>query len=384
MIIKTTTFKEVCSKILSAIDNSEVSTLTETLELKTQGKKLYLNVTNKEYYASIIFNLDHEEEFHATVNAMLFLKLIAQTTAEFIELDLFDSYVGVKANGNYKIPLIFENDKLMELPVIKIDNVTTEMKIPGSTLDSIMRFNSKQLTRGTASKPIQKMYYVDQEGCITFTQGACVNSFTLEKPISVLLNQRLVQLFKLFKNNMVDFKLGYDAISGDILQTKVNFTTSDISLTAILSSDDTLLRSFPTMLIRKRATYSYPYSIVVNRDALAQAVNRLLLFSAGYGSKQNIKPYSKFSFDATSVSIWDSKEDNVEKINYANSTTLTDSYELLVDLEDFKMVLDGSVDEFVTIRFGDTDMKGKGIVIVKNNIANVIPQVVNKVISGTN
>ena len=35
MLIKTSFFKECCNKILNAIDNSELSTLNETLELKT-------------------------------------------------------------------------------------------------------------------------------------------------------------------------------------------------------------------------------------------------------------------------------------------------------------------------------------------------------------
>ena len=53
MIIKTEDFKDVCSTVLAATDGSELSTLTETLELKTQGSALYLNVTNKEYYVRV-------------------------------------------------------------------------------------------------------------------------------------------------------------------------------------------------------------------------------------------------------------------------------------------------------------------------------------------
>ena len=99
MVLRTESFKEVCSLILAATDSNEISTLTETLELVTEGRTLYLNVTNKEYYASVKFDLDHEEEFHATVNATLFLKLIAAVTTEAIELEMHDNYITVKANG---------------------------------------------------------------------------------------------------------------------------------------------------------------------------------------------------------------------------------------------------------------------------------------------
>ena len=218
-----------------------MSLLTESLELVTAGRTLYLNVTNKEYYASVKFELDHEEDFHAVVNATLFLKLIAAVTTEDIELIIHDTYITIKANGNYKLPLIFENDSMMDLPVIYIDNVTVDMNISGAILDSIMNYNSKELAIGSLAKPVQKMFYLDQEGCITFTTGACVNSFLLEKPVKVLLNSRLVKLFKLFKGGVVKFNLGYDAISDTIIQTKVSFTTDKIKLTAVTGCDDSLL-----------------------------------------------------------------------------------------------------------------------------------------------
>ena len=371
MILKTESFKEVCSLILAATDSNEISTLTETLELVTEGRTLYLNVTNKEYYASVKFDLDHEEEFHATVNATLFLKLIAAVTSEAIELEMHDNYITVKANGNYKIPLIFENDKLMELPLITIENKTVEMNVAGSILQSILNYNSKELAIGSLAKPVQKMFYVDQEGCITFTTGACVNSFSLEKPIRILLNSRLVKLFKLFKDDMVKFTLGYDPISETIIQTKVSFATSKIKLTAVTGCDDSLLNQVPVGAIRNRANKAYPHSIVLSKDALVEAVNRLLLFSAGYGSKENVKPYSLFAFSEDKVTIYDSNKENIEVLKYANNTVVTTPYEMTIDLIDFKKVLDGCTEQFVTVNFGD----GKACVIVRNAIKNVLPEV---------
>lgn len=374
MILRTEGFKEVCSLILAATDGNEISTLTETLELVTEDKTLYLNVTNKEYYASVKFELDHEEEFHATVNATLFLKLIAAVTTETIELVCHDTYITIKANGNYKIPLIFENDKLMELPLISIENKTVEMNIAGAVLESILNYNTKELAVGSLAKPVQKMFYVDQQGCITFTSGACVNSFSLEKPIRVLLNSRLVKLFKLFKNSMVKFALGYDPISDTIIQTKVSFATDKIKLTAITSCDDSLLNQVPVAAIRNRATKNYPHSVVLSKDALVDAVNRLLLFSAGYGSKENVKPYSLFEFTEDKVTIYDNNKENTEVLTYSNNTVLSQPYTMSLDLIDFKKVLDGCTEQYVTLNFGD----GKACVVVRNAIRNVLPEVRSK------
>ena len=236
MILRIDALKEICSKILTAVDDSELSLVTETLQLKTVGNELRLAVTNKEYYAEVKMELTGDvEDFHATVNAKLFLKLISQITTETISFTLADNSLVIKGNGTYKLPLIFEGDALLELPKIEIGNPTVNMNIDSSVLLSILQYNSKEISKGSVVKPVQKLYYVDDKGAITFTTGACVNNFTLEKPVSILLNNRLVKLFKLFNNGNVNFTLGFDALSDDIIQTKVKFENKDISITAILS-----------------------------------------------------------------------------------------------------------------------------------------------------
>lgn len=374
MIIQSKKFQEICKTVLSAIDNSELSTLTETLELKTEGNILWLSTTNKEYYCSIKFDLDHEEEFRASVNATLFLKLIAAITSETIELTISDRVLNVKANGNYKIPLIFEDENLMEIPEIKIENKTVEMNIPAATLQSITNYNAKQLSLGSVAKPVQKMFYIDNEGCITFTTGACVNNFMLEKPVKVLLNERIVKLFKLFKDELIQFSLGYDALSETITQTKVSFETPTIKLTAITGCDDALLSQVPVTAIRGRANKEYPNKVVLNTNALIEALNRLLLFSAGYGDKTNLKPYSMFNFIEDKVIVYDTKKENTETLTYQNGTTLSEPYSITLDVNELKKLLEGCTEQYITLNFGDH----KACVLTRNAIKNVMPEVIVK------
>ena len=371
MIIKSQKFQEICSTILAATDSAEISTLTETLELKVENKVLYLNVTNGEYYASVKFDLESDEQFHAAVNANLFLKLIAAVTTEDIELQAMSNYVLVKANGTYKIPMIFEGDKLLSLPKIEVKNPTVSMKVSGSVLESILNYNSKELLRGTISRPVQKMFYVDETGCITFTTGACVNNFSLEKPVKVLFNNRLVKLFKLFKNDMVDFTLGYDSISEELVQTKVEFKTSKITLTAVTGCNDELLNSVPVAAIRGRATATYANNVVLNKEELLASINRLLLFSAGYGSVKNLKPYSLFECKDDTMTIYDSNKENKEVIKFKNATKVDSEYSMTLDLSDLKLILDTITDEYVTLSFGNH----QAVVLKRTNISNVVPEV---------
>ena len=376
MVINTAEFKKVCATILAATDGSELSTLTETLELKTVHNVLYLSTTNKEYYVRVSFPLDHEEAFHAAVNANLFLKLIAAITSDTIELTIQGTVLHIKANGNYKLPIITENDTVLEVPVINIENKTLEMTVSSSVLDSIVTHNSKQLAIGSVAKPVQKMFYIDHQGCLTFTTGACVNTFELEKPFALLLNSRLVNLFKLFKNAVVKFSLGYDPISETIIQTKVSFETDTITLTAITGCDDTLLSQVPVEAIRARANKAYDNVVVLNVTAVTEAINRLLLFSAGYGSKENLKPYSVFEFGADKVVIYDTKKENTEVLAYQNGTRFTGDYLMTLDLIDFKKVLDSCTEQYVTLIFGDH----KACVVARGAIKNVLPEVITKAV----
>ena len=369
MILRIEDLKDVCNKILSAVDSSELSVLTETLELKTKNNILYMSVTNKEYYVQVKLILNENINFHATVNANLFLKLISQTTTETVEILIDKNILVIKGNGVYKLPLIYDDTKLLELPEIKINNVTSEFDIEGDVLVSILTYNSKEIAKGNIVRPVQKLYYVDENGAITFTTGACVNNFKLEKPIKILLNQKVVKLFKLFKNDNVHFKLGMDKISEEIIQTKVMFENDIVSITAILPNDNGLLSSVPVAAIRDRTTTIYPYSVNINKDEFIQAINRLLLF---INSKDFIRTFGSFEFHNEYVILKDSNGINNEKLYY--STPITNcNYVNSIDLLDLKITLENCSEKYLTLNFGDN----QAIVIARGNVYNVIPEVVN-------
>lgn len=371
MILRIEEMQSACSKILAAVDSNNLSILTETLQIKTEGRSLYISVTNREYFAKVRIEIDSDIDFHATVNANLFLKLVSQITTDTIEMNVVDNSLVLKGNGTYKLPLIFDGESLLELPEITISNPTVNFVINSETLLSILQYNSKEITKGSISKPIQKLYYMDEEGAVTFTTGACVNSFTLEKPVKVLLNDRLVKLFKLFKGESVQFTLGYDAITDEIIQTKVKFESGDVTITAILSCDDSMLRQFPVNAVRGRANSEYPYSINMNRENLIQTINRLMLFTTSSNGKEIVKPNSTFEFKKDSVVIYDVKKENKEEIYYTNtSCNIEDVYSAIFDLNDLRSTLETCSEQYVTLNFGD----GQAAVLVRGNIKNVIPE----------
>ena len=364
MILNSKDFISACQSILFAIDSKNVSLLTETLELSANGTVLNLNVTNKEYYVTVHFDLNEETNFKAAVDAKLFLSLISKITSDTIEITVEENFIKIKGNGDYKLPMIYNNGELMSLPTIDIQNVTNDMNIDSQILQSILVYNSKELQRGIAAKPVQKYYYVDEHGAITFTSGACVNNFTLEKPIKILLSDKVVKLFKLFKDDVaVKFEIGQDQVTEDMIQTKVRFSTDKVVLTAKLS-DSSLVSSVPVSAIRGMATKDYTYSAVVNKTALLQALGRLMLFNNGS------KNYGKFEFTKDNVTISDWSSDNKEVVQFSNEVANLESYTALLNTDNLSLIINGCDEDYITICFGD----GRAFCCVQPTVTDIIPE----------
>ena len=374
MIIRTELIKETCGKILTAVDDSTPSMVTDFIELTANGDTLSLAVTNNEYFVEVQIPLGETvSPLHATVNAKLFLKLVSQITSDTIGFSINENTLVVNGNGTYKLPLAYDqvSGEVLNLPRINIENVTNDMNVDGAVLVSILQYNSKEIGKTSVVRPVQKYYYVDDKGCITFTSGACVNSFTLDSPIKVLFSNKLVKLFKLFKDKTVHMSLGYDAISNDIVQAKIKFECDDIVITSKLNNEDTLLNAVPVTAIRNRANTVHPYSVTLSKDALVETINRLLLFTAE-GNKDGSKFYSTFEFNTDYVTVYDYGKKNSEIIYYNNEdSNVTSAYTAILDLTDIKLVIDTCSEPYVTINFGDS----QAIVIPRQSVRNVIPEI---------
>lgn len=372
MIIKTKDFQEAANKILLAADNNAAN-----LELIAKDTVLYLNVTNREYYVSIKFTLDAPADFHAVVDASLFLSLISGITADTFDITVNANHIVVKAGkSNYKLAMIFENEQLMQLPRIDIHNKTVEMNISNDILTSILNVNSKELQKlkGTASSnELQKLYYIDETGCFTFTTGACLNAFTLEKPVRLLLNDRIVKLFKLFKTD-VAFSLGIDpAANGGQTFTKICMETADTYLAALVNCDDALISKVqgPCTATKRFIAEPYDYRLVLSANELAGAISRLQAFTKNNKSAVDTMASQpvKFTITGTDFIIQDRFE-NTEIVNIENGSYVSGGYTCSINLIDLKLIVETCRNEHITFNCGN----GRSIVVNRGPVSNLIPE----------
>lgn len=366
MIIKLDELKPICSKILFALDPSNTTELSDVLQIKAEGTFLSLTVTNGEYFVEVKLPGTDIASFNATVNADSFLKLIPLFTKEEINLYIKDQALRIECDGKYKLPLIYKNENMLELPKIEISNVTSNFEIETTILKSILNYNSREFNKGTAVRPVQSLYYIDEKGALTFTTGACVNNFALPAPIRILLNQKLVRLFKLFEEDKVNFSLGTDKVGEGFEQTKVKFETPNIVIIAKINCEEKLMNSFPVSAIRGRSQTEYPYNISINKNILIKALNRLLVFD------KSQTPICNLNFEKDRILISNSGSlENTEEIFYeAGDLQIDAPYEVKLNLKDFKLTLENCTEQFIVLGFGNHET----ITVTKNNILTILPE----------
>ena len=374
MILKTKQFQEAANKILLAVSLDKTAT---NLELAAKDTVLALRVTNREYYVAVTFKLEQPTEFRAVVDANLFLNLIAGINSEEFELTINDTNVIVKAGrSTYKLAMIYENDKLMALPAIKLDaeQVTVAMPIEHEVLMSILNVNGKEIQKAKRLdvNELQRYYYIDETGCFTFTTGACVNSFTLEKPIKLLLTDRVVKLFKLF-NTSAWMSYGHTVNADQSLQPIVTFQTEDVYVATRLLSDETCIHKIkaPCDAMKKLIQEVYDHTLVVSASDMSAAIARLLMFHKNSSAKADLSFVpANITFDNTEFTISDASGDNTEVVTVENGSVTAGNYTMGVNLIDLKSVLDSCKNEHITLNCGNR----KSIIINRGMISNVIAE----------
>lgn len=374
MILNTKQFQEQANKILIA---AELDSLAASLELVTEEKNLFLNVTNREFYVSIKYELTEAEEFRAVIDASLFLNLISGISEDTFELKIKENTVLVKAGkSNYKLAMIYDNDKLMQLPVLKLNNKTVEMTIEKGILHSILNINSKEIAKAKKAlqvSEINKLCYLTQEGAFTRTDSACLNAFQLEKPVKLLLNDRIIKLFKLF-NTDVAFSFGYDHTPEGILKAKAVFENENIYVATLVNCEDVLITRVQGQFnaVKNRIEKSYPSHFVVSSNSMSAALSRLMMFAKNSGESSNQVVFATFTFKGDEIIIQD-KQLNTEIVVIENEDSyLEENYSMKLNIVDLKTVLDSYKNEHVTFNCGDH----QAVVISHQNISHLIPEAI--------
>lgn len=378
IILKTDKLREIASKVAVGVDGDKTSPLSELLELELKNKELTLKTTNKEYFFKTILSdiTESEEELHATVNADVFLALINKTTTSSIKIEITKDGLEVQGNGKYTFPLILDGETSLRLPEINftVNDDTTSFEINGDILKSIYDFNSKEITKDQTINHLHRHYYIDELGALTFVESACINEFTLPKPVKLLFNERLVQLFKLFAGKEVKFswnkqESGQDENGNIVYQNKVKFQIDGMELISIVPHSD-LVDRYPATALRNLVNVEYSGKVQIAKQNLQSAIERLFIFDKLGINRSDLKKCGKLEFKQKELIITNTKDKNFEIVPYVDQEEIAHECTLFISLADLIRHVNISNQANLTILYGE----GDAIVLIRDNLKQVIPQ----------
>lgn len=360
MIIRTDDILDACRFFKVMTNKSSNNVLSGLIQIKADGKKFSMHMSDGIY--DLIYETDCTDVFNCTISADLFLDLIPRISSETIEFSMKDTNLILAGSGKYKFPAVYDGSDMLEIKRIEIENVTNSWTVGGDSLYSVYVNNSKQLQLGYITSPVQKLFYLDKDGAITFTSGACVNDFSLGADIKIALQESTVKLFAFAKDNDVDVSFGYSAVNG-AAQPRIMFKLNNIIATYILPFTDKILSQIPVTAIRNRAHNNYASSVVLDSVQMKDILERISIFA-------DDNQIVDFAFNGSRLQMKTTNDKILEDVYLTSSVSEPTEFEL--SIKDFKSAISSAIGKHFNMMFSADD---PAIVINFTNIYNVIPKI---------
>ena len=299
--IKTLKLQEMVSKSVKGASNNKMIPITGLMAIALKNKVLTLTTTDAANTLKVIEKDIANEDFYVVVQADVFSKLVAKTTAETMTLTLKENSLEVKGNGTYSIELpLDEEGKLIKFPEYKFDNKAVKAEISLSTIKALLGANKASLAN-TMEVPCLTGYYCGERVITTDSFKICSNNVKIF-PNAALLPAEMVELLSLIDEEKITVQMAGN---------KILFTTNNIIVfgTQLEGIDD-----YPVEAIEAYLETEFDSVCKLPRNSLLNILDRLSLFVSTY-DKNGI--YLTFTTEGLLLS---SKRSNgTELIKYQDS-----------------------------------------------------------------
>ena len=118
--------------------------------------------------------------------------------------------------------------------------------------------------------------------------------------------------------------------------------------------------------IRALGNKIFPYTLILDTEAMRRAINRLLLFVK---KEDQLLSTAIISCNQDELSILGAGE-NTEVIKVGMGSIIDGEYKMRVQLYDLKLVFDSAVEPTITMSFGDRRV----VALTRGNVKNLIPE----------
>lgn len=332
MKIATEKFRDMVARASRGASENKLLPITSLMSFELKDNVLTLTTTDTANTLKVISDKVEGDNMKAVIPANLFSKLIEKTTSESITIKLTEDSLEVQGNGTYNIPLVMDEDGLVQFPEYKFEKKGEPEIINLTSIKNILSIN-KAATAKTIDTPFLCGYYIGERVISTDELVICFNDFRLLKE-DVLISPEMMELLGL--NTEEKIKCYYS--DGYFL-----FETSNIVLYGAEHDGKDL---FPVEEITGYLDEEFRSMCKLPKILLQSVIDRLSLF---------IEPYDKngayFTFTKEGVRVTSKKSSSVELIAYQESKNFA-PFLCCVDIPMLKAQIDANPGETIELWYG--------------------------------
>jgi DNA polymerase III sliding clamp (beta) subunit (PCNA family) len=327
--IDTSKMSYLLSKVANGVGKKYTQPITECLHIVlTERGKLEIKSTNGINFVNVTASEVEGKAGECVVKADMLIKLVDKTTKPELTFELKDTYLAVKGNGDYKVPVLNET-----FPTYEFNTEAPVVEVKTDVLKRVFKVNESAIAKELIVP--QLTGYNVGDTCIT-TNGIkmCINNTKVTEE-RVLVTQALADLIsKTFTSDVV-------SIQKD--QNKLLIWSDNIT---IFGTELDGLQEYPD--ITGVLSFEFDNTVSVSKQELRSVLERLSLFVDEFDNNG-----IRAVFKDDSIEIEDFKENNHESVSYIDKNISTPDSMLLLSIEYLEDVIDAISSDVMEIQYSD-------------------------------
>lgn len=344
---------QVIAKKLAQIINIYPQLTTIRLRLNASSDLVNFDLSNAEISITCKYKLSTPEfnAFDVTVTAKTFVDYLAALATADVTLSCMDGYLRISSGkSKYKIALLASAVSSIS-PKLDDTQEVTKFSLTNAMLTSLIQVNAREFNRNKSCKnPVNQIYYLSSIGCFNTANnfGACLNLFSTDLNIELLLSQSLV---KLLGTSELDWSCeAQQNKTLSIAQNVLHLTNDNFDILTYQPADPKVRSTLVTMFSKmKQLTTGFHSNILSLKVVdLTQALNRLALAAKHDSLALDNQKIVKLAAVDNQLTIIDSVG-NTELLALEADTQLTGSCTFGVILKDFQTVVTSCEDETIRL-----------------------------------
>ena len=298
----------ILGKLSKGVGSSKILPITEYLKMELVEGTLTIVATDSANFIEHTEKGVEGEDGTAIVQADKLIKLISKTTKQQVTVELKETHLAVKGNGDYKVELFDTN----EYPTYDFNTEIQGIAVKTAVLKKAFSINKSAIATETLV-PALTAYNIGSDVLTTDGVKVCINETAILQGQRALIPQKLADLLQSISTEEV-----YIQKEGN----KLLFTTES---TTIFGTELDGIEDYPD--VAPLTGLEYSNIAKVKRKQLLEAFDRISLFvdnTTNYGVKL------RFATDA--LYIEDLKGKSFEKVEYTEPSASTEEINILFNL----------------------------------------------------